>query len=133
MVCVDFTDTPVRMWISPNKRFTPFCVGIHDSFGWARLWYGKRSAYMERPFCTMSTTSLRQHNDTVYWSISTRGCGCASLEHSQHRGDVSEWFIQKTQPLLKCGAHSGQLRHSLSGGVTLKAQQKRPSLFVVAL
>ena len=69
--------------------------------------------------------SLRQHNDTVYWSISTRGCGCASLEHSwQHRGDVSEWLMQKTEPLLKFGAHSGQFRHSLSGGVMLKAQQK---------
>ena len=73
----------------------------------------------------MSTTSLRHLNDTVHCSISTRRCGCASLEHSwQHHGDVSEWFMQKTETLLKFGAHSGQLRHSLSGSVTLKAQQK---------
>ena len=109
---------PVRVWITPNKRFSPFCVDIHDRFGWAKLWLGKRSAYKERPFCTMLTTSLRQHNDTFYSSISTRGCGCAPLEHSwQHRGDVSEWFMQKTEPLLKFGAHFGQLRHSLSGDV----------------
>jgi len=57
--------------------------------------------------------------------MSTRGCGCVSLEHSwQHREDVSEWFLQKTEPLLKFGAHFGRLRHSLSGGITLKAQQK---------
>jgi len=48
-----------------------------------------------------------------------------ALEHSwQHRGDISEWFMQKTEPLLKFGAHSGQLRHSLSGAVKFKAQQK---------
>ena len=75
---------------------------------------------LERQICTMSTTSLRQHNDTVHWSISARKCSCVSLEHSwQHRGDVSEWFMQKTEPLLKFGAHSGHLRHSLSGGVTI--------------
>jgi len=94
---------PVRVWISPNKRVLPFCVDIHDGFGWARLWLGKRSAYKERPVCTMSTTSLKLHNDAVHWSISMRGCGCASLEHSwQHCGDVSEWFMQKTERLLKC-------------------------------
>jgi len=120
-----FTDMPLRMWMSPNKRFSPFCVDIHDRFGWVRLWLGKWSAYNESPICTMSTTSLRQHNDTVHLSISTRGCCCAPLEHIlQHRGNVSEWFMQKNEPLLKFGAHSGQLRHSLSGGVTLKAQQK---------
>jgi len=97
IVCVDFTDMPVRVWISPNKRFSPFCVGFHYRFSWARLWLGKRSAYKERPFCIILTTSPRQHNDTVHWSISTRGCGCASFEDSwQHRGDVSEWFMQKT-------------------------------------
>ena len=70
----------------------------------------------------MSTTS---HNDTVHLSISTRGVVCTSLEHSwQHRGDVSEWFMQTTESLLKFGAHFGQLRHSLSGGGTLKTQQK---------
>jgi len=116
---------PVPKWISPNKRISPFCVDIHDRFGWARLWLGKRSACKERPFCTISTTSLRQHSDTVHWSTSTRGCGCASWEHSwQHCGEVSEWFMQKTEPLLKIGAHFGQLRHSLRGSVTLKAQQK---------
>ena len=31
--------------------------------------------------------------------------------------------MQKTEPLVKFGDHFGQLRHSLSGGVTLKAQQ----------
>jgi len=31
--------------------------------------------------------------------------------------------MQKTKPLLKIGAYSGQLRYSLNGGVTLKAQQ----------
>ena len=25
------------MWISPNKRISPFCVDIHDRFGLARL------------------------------------------------------------------------------------------------
>jgi len=36
----------------------------------------------------------------------------------------TEWFVQKTEPLLKFGAHSGQLRHSLSGAVKFKVQQK---------
>jgi len=50
---------------------------------------------------------------------------CASLEHSwQHLGDVSEWFMQKIEPLLNFGAYSGQLRHSLCGGVMLQVQQK---------
>jgi len=103
---------PVLVCISPNKHFSPFCVDIYDRFGLARLWLGKRSACNERPFCTMSTASLKQHSDTVHWS-STSGCGCSSLEHSwQHCRDVSEWFMQKTEPLLK-GAHFGQLRHSL--------------------
>jgi len=79
----------------------------------------------------MSTTSLRQHNGTVHWSITTRDCGCASLEHSwQHRGDVSKWFMQKTETLLNFGAHSGQLRHSLSGGVKLCLKRNKKAVCI---
>ena len=35
IVSVDFTDMPARMWISPNKGFSPFCVDMHDRCSWA--------------------------------------------------------------------------------------------------
>jgi len=56
IVSVQFTYMPVRVLISPNERFSPFCVDIHDRFGWARLCLDKRSACKDRPICTMSTT-----------------------------------------------------------------------------
>jgi len=88
IVCVDFTDRPVRMWISPNKRFSPFCVDINYRFGRARLWLRKGSAYKERPICTMSTTSLRQHNDTVHWSLQAD----VVVRHWNTVGNIVETF-----------------------------------------
>jgi len=65
IVSVDFTDMPVRVLILPNERFSPFYVDIHDRFVWARLWLDKRSAYKERPICTIQGKTDLHNVDNI--------------------------------------------------------------------